>query len=108
MSSDEGFFVIALREDNWGTNEDFARYVKKELDDETLDPEEFLGMEQRLPVQRLREMWCNISLAVFRRSSFSFGNIHCKHAGFLGRHPLLQLHSLQDFFKQATDLTASS
>ena len=67
MSSDEGFFVIALREENWGTNEDFARYVKKELDDEDLDPEEFLGMEQRLPVQRLREMWCNINLSVFRR-----------------------------------------
>ena len=67
MSSDEGFFVIALREENWGSNEDFANYVKTELDDETLDPEEFLGMEQRLPVQRLREMWCNINLSVFRR-----------------------------------------
>ena len=70
MSSDQGFLVIAYREEKGmmlGSTEDFANYVKKELEDEDLDPEQFLRMEQRLPVQRLREMWCNISLAVFRR-----------------------------------------
>ena len=76
MSSDQGFLVIAHREEEGTTTEDFAKYVKKELDDETLDPEEFLGMEQRLPVQRLREMWCNISLAVFRRSK---NDLSCQH-----------------------------
>ena len=67
MSSDQGFLVIAHQEEEGTTTEDFARFVKKELDDEDLDPEQFLGMEQQLPVQRLREMWCNISLSVFRR-----------------------------------------
>ena len=67
VSSDQGFLAIAQRVEEGTTTEDFAKYVKKELDDEDLDPEQFLGMEQRLPVQRLREMWCNINLSVFRR-----------------------------------------
>ena len=68
LSQEEGFLLILVkREDGEVTIEDFVNYVREELEDDDLDPEEFLSMEQRLPVQRCREMFHNISLAAFRR-----------------------------------------
>ena len=56
-------------EEKEATKEDFARYVREELEDYDLDPEEFLAFDQRLPVQRCREIFYTISLAAFRRST---------------------------------------
>ena len=68
LSYEVGFLVISAKgEAEEATKESFARYVREELEDDDLDPEEFLGMEQRLPVQRCREMFHNKSLAAFRR-----------------------------------------
>ena len=69
LSYEEGFLVISVKEEAEATKEDFARYVREELEDDDLDPEEFLAFDQRLPVQRCREIFYNISLAAFRRST---------------------------------------
>ena len=69
LSFEKGFFVISAKgvpfED--ATKEDFARYAREELEDAHLDPEEFLDFDQRLPVQRCREIFYNRSFAAFRR-----------------------------------------
>ena len=63
-----GFLIISVKmEAEEETKESFARYVREELEDDDLDPEEYLDFEQRLPVQRCREMFYNRSLAAFRR-----------------------------------------
>ena len=72
LSYEEGFLVISVKgeeEEEEPTKEDFARYVREELEDDDLDPEEFLAFDQRLPVQRCREIFYNMSLAAFRRST---------------------------------------
>ena len=72
LSHEEGFLVISVKgeeEEEKPTKEDFARYVREELQDDDLDPEEFLAFDQRLPVQRCREIFYNMSLAAFRRST---------------------------------------
>merc|ERR1711936_164886 len=72
LSFEKGFFVISAKglpfED--ATKEDFARYAREELEDAHLDPEEFLDFDQRLPVQRCREIFYNRSFAAFRRFSW--------------------------------------
>jgi len=73
LSYEEGFLVISVKgeeEEEEATKEDFARYVREELEDDDLDPEEFLAFDQRLPVQRCREIFYNMSLAAFRRFSW--------------------------------------
>ena len=69
LSHEEGFLVISVKGEEEATKEDFARYVREELEDDDLDPEEFLAFDQRLPVQRCREIFYTISLAAFRRST---------------------------------------
>ena len=65
---DEGFLVISIKgEAEEATKESFARYVQEELEDNDLDPEYILDFDQRLPVQRCRETFYNMSLAAFRR-----------------------------------------
>ena len=68
LSYEVGFLVISVQmEAEDATKESFARYVREELEDDDLDPEEFLDFEQRLPVQRCREMFYNMRLAAYRR-----------------------------------------
>jgi hypothetical protein len=75
VSCEEGLLVLAatVQEDKVGRDnidqdkEDFAEYVRKELDDMTLDPEGFLPMEVRLPVQRFRDAFYSKTLATYRR-----------------------------------------
>ena len=72
LSYEEGFLVISVKgeeEEEEATKEEFARYVREELEDDDLDPEEFLAFDQRLPVQCCREIFYNMSLAAFRRST---------------------------------------
>ena len=68
LSYEEDFLIISVEgEAEEATKESFARFVREELENDELDPEEFLDFEQRLPVQRCREMFYNMRLAAFRR-----------------------------------------
>ena len=71
IGCEEGLLVIAMvaekEEDMEEGKASFAAFVRKELDDEDIDPEAMLTMEQRFPVQKYREAFFAKTLAVYRR-----------------------------------------
>ena len=91
VSSEEGRLVVTAQteeEDLETERSAFAEYAREELADPSLDPEEFLEVEQRLPVQRLREGFLSRGLGVYRRLVLPPTSLRCPLPPTSSRPPL--------------------